>query len=181
MRSFVCLLLLCLFSFSSCSHRHEDIVAFARQEKAAVNKKLNEYERRETTDQISKDYGAIVGYFDDDQPVRISTQNFGTRDRVFREYYFYKGELLLTEEQLFVYNKPTTYTEEVAKVAGDSVWYDDALTQLQQSYYYFEENKLVKWIGPDGKEVKIDSPIVFGRQTALLSKALFALTQLQEE
>lgn len=161
--------------------KQADAIAAAKAAKGKINKSLKNYSYREAQDMINKETGSVVGYFDDDQPAKISTQTFSETKRVFRDYYFNEGMLALVSEQLYTYNKPSTYTEAVAKAAGDSVWYDDTKTTSTTNTYFFNDNKLIKWIGPDGKDIATNSAGFTKTEPELLSQAIYALSQLQQE
>lgn len=162
-------------------HKQADVIAAAKAAKVKINKSLKNYSYREAQDMITKEAGSVVGYFDDEQPAKVSTQTFSETKRVFRDYYFNDGMLALVSEQLYTYNKPNTYTEAVAKAAGDSVWYDDTKTTSTVNTYFFSDNKLIKWIGPDGNDVATNSAAFTKTEPELLSQAIYALSQLKAE
>jgi len=54
--------------------------------------------------------------------------------------------LIFITKQEYVYNRPQSYTEELSKVNHDTEWYNDKKTKLQLNRYYFDKNKLIKWI-----------------------------------
>ncbi len=164
-----------------CKKKHGDMIAAIRAEKTAINDKLKDYELIETQDAISKEPGALLGYFDGKQPYKMSSQNFGEKRRVFRDFYFDDGMLILIEEQLYLYNKPNTYTEDVARAAGDSVWYDDSKTELVVNKYYFDDNKLVKWTTKNGRDIPTNSTEFKDTQTEMLKQAILTLKQLKPD
>lgn len=161
--------------------KQADVIAAAKTARTTINKNLKNYSYREAQDMISKETGSVTGYFDDEQPAKVSTQAFGETRRVFRDFYFDEGMLALVSEQVYTYNKPNTYTESVAKAAGDSVWYDDTKTVYTVNTYFFKDNKLIKWVGPDGKDVATNSPDFTKMDPELLSQAIYALSQLKQE
>ncbi|GAA4469172.1 hypothetical protein GCM10023093_28130 [Nemorincola caseinilytica] len=177
----ITVMLLCGLVFAGCKKKKGDIVAYAMEERARIEKKLKEFSIRQADDVISKEKGALIGYFDGDVPQKVSSQNFGSRSRTFRTYYFSDGMLILVEEQRYVYNMPVTYTEDVARAQGDSVWYDDSKTVLEKNYYYLDDNQLVKWIDEEGHDIPANNAEFVQMQPELLSQAIYALKQLEEK
>lgn len=161
--------------------KQADVIAAAKIARTTINKNLKNYSYREAQDMITKETGSVVGYFDDDQPAKISSQTFSETKRVFRDYYFNDGMLALISEQIYTYNKPNIYTEAVAKAAGDSVWYDDAKTVCTTNTYFFNDNKLIKWIGPEGNDIATNSVDFTKTEPELLSQAIYALRQLKTD
>lgn len=161
--------------------KQADMIATAKTARQEINNNLKDYSYREAQDMISKETGSVTGYFDDERPAKISTQRFGTEKRVFRDFYFNDGMLVLVSEQVYTYNRPTTYTEEVAIAAGDSVWYDDTKTVRSINTYYFYDNKLIKWVGDDGKDKAVNSADFTKTEPELLAQAIYALRQLKQE
>ena len=80
----------------------------------------------------------------------------------------------------YKYNKPASYTEEKAKANGDSIWYDDKKTRLEKSRFFFNENKLVKWNLPDGKEVDSKSIQFINMESRLWAETLVLMKELKE-
>jgi hypothetical protein len=166
---------------AGCKKKHADLIAGIKTEKASINEHLKDYELIETQDAISKETGALTGYFDGKQPYKMSSQHFGEKRRLFRDFYFDEGMLIFVEEQLYLYNKPNTYTEDVAKAAGDSVWYDDSKTELVVNNYYFDDNKLVKWTTKNGRDIPTNGTEFKDAQTEILKQAILVLKQLKPD
>lgn len=177
----ITVMLLCGLLLGACKHKSKDIVADAKVERTRIDKQLNDYTLRQAEDVISKDKGALRGYFDGDQPKKVISQSFGERNRTFRNYYFAEGMLILVDEQVYVYNMPNTYTEDVARAQGDSVWYDDSKTVVEHNRYYLDDNRLVKWVGTDGADIAVNTTQFVKKQPELLANALYALKQLKGE
>jgi hypothetical protein len=101
--------------------------------------------------------------------------------RTFAEYYFDDGMLIYVMTQDFIYNKPNTYTEEVARFQNDSEWYDDSKTKLEINKYYFNDNKLIKWTGPSSSDVPVNIADFSKEEPVILARAVLALKQLKVE
>jgi len=172
------LLLCCCLA---CKKKQGDVIAEARKTYEKVNKEQKDLTKREVDDISSREKGNITGYYKDEEIKKMSVQHFGDKSRTFTEYYFEDGMLVYMLRQEFVYNKPTTYTQEVATAAGDSVWYDDRKTTLQTSIYYFNDNKLIKWKAAGDKDMAVNTPEFIEKEPMLLAEALLAMKQLKED
>ena len=180
MRKLCALLLVLVVCGSSCKKKQADILAGIKKNYETINKKLPDYTKRQADDITSKDPGTITGYFRDEEVKKVYVQHFGEKSRTFTEYYFDDGSLIYISRQEYIYNKPNTYTEEKAKAANDSVWYDDKLTKLEQSTYYFNDNKLIKWLN-GSKDIAVNSPEFTEKEPLLIADALIAMKQVREE
>ena len=177
------LILFVLFAVvvSSCKKKQTIVISEIKKNADKVNTDIKDYTKREVDDITSKDGGTITGYFREEEVKKIYIQHFGEKNRSFTNYYFEDGNLIYIARQEFVYNKPNTYTEEKAKAANDSVWYDDKKTKMEMSVFYLSDNKLIKWIAPGGKDMPVNSAEFTGKEPLLLAEALIALKQLKEE
>lgn len=174
-------LVLVVLAFASCKKKQEDILAKIGKNTELINSKLKEYTLKQADDIVSEEHGVVMGYFRDEEAKKVTTQHFGTNSRRFTDYYFDDGMLIYVRSEEYVYNKPNTYTEEVAKAANDSVWYDDKLTKLEINRYYFNDNKLIKWTGPSSNDVPVNIADFTQKEPTILAQALIALKQLNAE
>lgn len=145
-----------------------------------INTKLKDYSMRKVDDLVVEGTGVVTGYFRDEEVKKVLTERYGTESRMFTEYYFDDGELIYVLQQEYVYNKPNTYTEEVAKFQGDSVWYDDTKTKLEINKYYLSDNKLIKWTGPSDNDVPVNIADFTRKEPLVLAEALMALKKLKD-
>ena len=177
----VCLLVaVAAITVASCKKKPEDAVAEDKKHVAEINNKISDYTQRHTDDLTIRGQGAITGYYRDKEIKKMVHELYADTTRVFTEYYFDDGMLIYVHKQAFIYNKPMSYTEEQAKAAHDSVWYDDKKTRMEESSFYLSKNKLVKWIKPGKTAVSPQSPDFFEREQALWAEAAIELKQLRE-
>lgn len=178
MGKYLALFLLFIIGLSSCNRKPEDAVAYDIKTYESIDKKLNDYKAKSVDDITSIAKGTISGYYRENEVKKIYAEHFTDTNRVFTEYYFDDGMLIYIRQQNFVYNCPDTITEEKAKANNDTVWYDDKKTKMEISRFYFNKNKLVKWLAPDNKEIApataqfIDKESVLWGETAILIKEL---------
>ncbi len=172
------ILITCL---SACKKKQGDVVASALKISEEINKKLKDYTQKHVDDITSRASGTITGYYRDDEVKKIYAEHFTDTCRTFTEYYFDEGYLIYILRQDFKYNRPARYTEEKAKANGDSVWYDDKKTRLEISKFYFGDNKLVKWISPDSKEVDSKSIQFINKESGLWAETIVLMKELKEQ
>ncbi len=174
-------LVLVFFAITSCKKKQADILSKIAKNTQQINSKLKEYTLKQADDIVSEDHGVVMGYFRDEEAKKVSTQHFGTKSRSFTDYYFDNGMLIYVYSEEYVYNKPNTYTEEVARAANDSDWYDDKKTIMEINKYYFDDNKLIKWTGPSSSDVPVNIAEFTQREPTILAQALIALKQLDAQ
>ena len=169
---------LCL---TACKKKQEDILLSIRETKDKINSKLKDYSVRKVDDIVLKGNGVVTGYYRDEEVKKVLTEQYEDERRTFTEYYFDDGELIYVTVQDYIYNKPMSYTEEVANFQGDSVWYDDSKTRLEINKYYLDDNKLIKWTGPSDDDVPVNIADFTQKEPILLAHALMALKKLKDE
>jgi hypothetical protein len=171
---------LCLLGVS-CKKKQSEALSDIKKNYGKINKNLKDYTKKVVDDITSREHGTITGYFRDEEAKKIYVEHFGEDSRTFTEYYFDDGNLIYMLKQEFVYNKPAAYTEEKAKAANDSIWYDDKKTRLEISAFYFYDNKLIKWVRPGGQDVAVNTAEFTEKEPILLAEALIALKQVKSE
>ena len=174
-------ILLLIGLFPSCKKKPEDVVKDVNKTSDKINKQLKDYKSKRVDDLSSKALGSITGYYRDAEVRKIYAEHFTDTNRVFDEYYFDDGMLILVLEQNFRYNCSDTLTEEKARANHDSVWYDDKKTRLEITRFYLNKNKLVKWILPGGKEMSPTSTEFIEREPMLWAQAALLIKELKEE
>ncbi len=181
MRQLLVIFLLSFFCLSSCKKKQEDILADIKKNYTHINEKLKDYTRKQVDDLTTVNAGSITGYYRDDEVKKITAERYTDSNRVFSEYYFDDGMLIMAVKQNFVYNKPTSYTEEKAKAYGDSVWYDDKKTRMEVSRFYFNKNKLIKWIDADNVDIAVNSNDFSTKQSELWAETVILIKELKEQ
>lgn len=181
MNRLVALLLFLYLALPSCKEKQEDIMANIKKDYTEINAKIKDYTFKRVDDITNAGGGSINGYYQDEEIKKIIAEHFSDSSRSFTECYFDGGMLILVIDQEYRYNKPVTYTEEKAKANHDSVWYDDKKTVMEVSKYYFNKNKLIKWVDTDGSVVPENSQIFSDKQTELWAKTVILLKELKEQ
>ena len=181
MRASLILVLLFVIGFVSCKKKQEDVLAGVKKHTTEINNKLKDYTLKQVDDITSPGGGHISGYYRDEEIKKIIAQRFSDSNRVFTEYYFDDGMLIFVLKQDFIYNRHATYTEEVAKAAGDSTWYDDKKTRMEVSRFYLNENKLIKWLNQDNSDVAVNSLAFINKQSELWAETVVLIKELKEQ
>ena len=167
--------------FSSCKKKQEDILADIKKKKEEINSGLKKLTIKRVDDITSVTGGSISGYYRDDELRKIYFEHFGDKSMVFTEYYFDDGMLIFILKQEYVYNRPISYTQELALSNNDSNWYDDRKTKLEVSSFYFNKNKLIKWIDGNKTDIPADKPDIVTKEGSLLAETIILVKQLKEE
>jgi hypothetical protein len=168
-------------AFSSCKKKPEDVLADIKKKKEEINSNLKKLKTKHVDDITSITGGSITGYYKDDEIKKIYAEHFGDKSRVFTEYYFDDGLLIFVMKQEFIYNRPQSYTEELARSNNDTNWYDDKKTRLEMDRFYFNKNKLVKWIDGNNADIPVNKPEFINKESSLWAETVILMKQLKEE
>lgn len=135
-----------------------DQIQFIRQHFNYVNDNLNSFktEKSETFDE-STDGADISKYYDGKECVKVRTEYYGETGKLFREYYVKDNELLFVFDQKHNYNMPYYMDSTRAAQSEFDQWFDPKKTKLEESRFYFKDNKMIRWIDPAGKYVSDDA------------------------
>jgi len=181
MNKYLQIFLLLAICFSSCKKKPEVALADIKKKCKEINEKQKDLKSKHVDDLTSARGGAITGFYKDDEVKKILSERYTDTCRTFTEYYFDDGMLIFILKQNFVYNLPITYTEEKAKERNDSVWYDDKKTQLGISRYYFNDNKLIKWVDAGGNDIPPKTAKFIDKGYELLGETVILIKQLKEQ
>lgn len=174
------LFLLALICFSSCKKKPEEVLASIKKHYNEINEEQKDLKSKRVDDITSKSGGTITGYYRDEELKKMVSQQYTDTNRLFSEYYFDDGMLIYILKQNYIYNKPASYTEEWARAAGDSVWYDDKKTRLELSMFFFNKNKMVKWSDPEN-DIPENSEEFIDKESALWAETVVLIKQLKEQ
>lgn len=96
--------------------------------------------KREVLDE-SAEGGELTAYFEDSNLRKLSVRLFGETGNVLEEFYFAEGKVI------FVFRGDTRFT---APNSG-------AVMSKTEQRFYFAEDKLIRWLNPEKKDVTIDA------------------------
>jgi hypothetical protein len=174
---FLCITVCCF----SCKRKPEDVLARINSKRSEINGKLKKYTKKQVDNLTSSGSGDITGYYRDEEVKKIVSEHYSDSNRIFSEYYFDEGMLIFIVEQKYEYNAPISYTQEKARARGDSNWYDDKKTRLEIDRFYFDKNKLIKWVEDETYEVPVNSSEFLNKQSSLWAETVVLIKELKEQ
>jgi hypothetical protein len=112
-----------------------------RQHYANINQNVSSYRRvKKELWGFSPEGGELVAYFHGPTLMKIVATFLGETGRAVEEYYFWDGKVM------FVLSTDNRYDKPFGKVV-----------RKNETRLYFKQDKLIRWLGEDGKEVAPDS------------------------
>ena len=120
-----------------------DPIPAIRQQYAAINRKAAKYQKvKKDLLGFSAEGGELVAYLSGPSIVKISATFYGEMGRATDEFYYSNDKLI------FIFRRHSHYR---APLTGKVV-------RITENRYYFKEDKLIRWIGEDGKQVSTTAP-----------------------
>ena len=120
-----------------------DPILTIRQQYAAINRKTAKYKKvKKELLGFSAEGGELIAYLSGPSIVKISATFYGEIGRATDEFYYSNDKLI------FVYRKHLHYS---GQLTGKVV-------RTTENRYYFKDDKLIRWIGEDGKQVSATAP-----------------------
>jgi hypothetical protein len=115
-----------------------DAIQSIRQRYATINQRVARYKKvRKELSGYSAEGGQLIAYFDGPAIVKIAATYYGEGGRADEEYYYQDGKLI------FVYRKDSTYSRPLS----------GKVIRRTENRFYFQNDRLVKWLDENGKEV----------------------------
>lgn len=102
----------------------------------------------------SAEGGELIAYFKDRSLEKLSAKFFGETGKALEEYYFAENQLI------FVLRVESHYTKPMSGVTKNKT----------EQRFYFADDKLIRWLNPDNKDVTGDAAAA-DRQRELLASA----------
>lgn len=119
-----------------------DAIESIRQRYAGINQNVSRYRQvKKNLSGFSAEGGELVAYFHGPSVMKMVATFFGETGRSVEEYYFWNGQLIFVLRTESRYDKP---------LSGKVV------TKIENRFY-FKEDKMVRWLDENGKEVGSDS------------------------
>jgi hypothetical protein len=119
-----------------------DPIETIRQHYAAINKNVTLYRRaRKTLPGYSEEGGQLIAYFNGPTIMKIAATFFGETGRSTEEYYYWDGKLIFVFRREARYDKPLSGT----------------IVATKESRLYFKDDKMIRWIDENGKDVAAGS------------------------
>jgi len=120
-----------------------DPIQTIRQQYAAINRGAARYKKvQKELLGFSAEGGVLIAYLKGPSIVKISATFYGEMGRATDEFYYSNDKLI------FVFRRHSHYR---APLTGKVV-------RVTENRYYFKDDKLIRWIGEDGKQVSDTAP-----------------------
>lgn len=127
-----------------------------RQTYAATNRKLARYKRvKKELSGFSTEGGVLTAYFDGPQIVKIAVTFYGESGKSSEEYYYRDGKLIFVFRTESRYNRPLS-----GRVVATTA-----------NRFYFKDDKLIRWIDENGKQVSSSSTEFTAKETDYLASS----------
>jgi hypothetical protein len=136
---FFMLLTICLVAEGTTTARLQatDPLPSIRRQYASINRNLPKYKVvRKKLSGFSAEGGELVAHFDGRSIMKIGATFYGETGKTREEYYYRDGRLIFVFHKEFVYERP---------LSGKVV-------RTHENRFYFDNDKLIKWINEDGKD-----------------------------
>ena len=138
----ISLLALFILSAHGSAKAQSDAIETIRQHYAAINKNVTLYRRaRKDLSGYSEEGGALIAYFHGPTIMKIAATFFGETGRSTEEYYYWDGKLIFVFRREARYDKPLS----------------GKIVATKESRFYFKDDKMIRWIDENGKEVAAGS------------------------
>jgi hypothetical protein len=138
----ILLLLLSVSGLQLAGAQTQDPVESIRQHYANINQNVARYRRvKKNPTGFSAEGGELVAFFHGPTVMKMVATFFGETGRAVEEYYFWNGQLIFVFQTENRYDKPMS-GKVVRKI---------------ENRFYFKDDKLIKWLDENGKEVAASS------------------------
>jgi len=143
-------------TFANPGAQAEDPIQSIRQHYAQINSSAAKYKKvKKELSGFSAEGGELVAYFHGPSVMKMVATYFGESGKASEEYYFWDGKLIFILSTDFRYDKPLS-----GKVARKT-----------QNRFYFGNDKLIRWIDENAKEVASDKPEYAEKQKEYLESS----------
>lgn len=133
-----------------------DAIESIRQHYATINQNVARYRRvKKNLSGFSAEGGELNAFFHGPTVMKMVATFFGETGRTVEEYYFWNGQLIFVLQTENRYDKPLS----------------GKLIKKIENRFYFKDDKLIRWLDENGKEVAPDSADYAPKQTDYLKMA----------
>jgi len=120
----------------------QDPVESIRQHYANINENVARYRRvKKNLTGFSAEGGELVAFFHGPTVMKMVATFFGETGRGVEEYYFWNGQLIFVFQTDNRYDKPLS----------------GKIVRKIENRFYFKDDKMIRWLDENGKEVAADS------------------------
>jgi len=155
---FTLLLISFTFAFSSCSLFNHSTKVLVKEHEKYKNWIEN---NKSTLDQQflnhwveSAEGGETIAYYNKGELVLIESFFWGETGKNAIRYFIKENQLFYIVEENHIYNRPIFWDKELAREFDDEEYFTPEKTMLKTNRYYFENEKLIRWLNPKNKKEK---------------------------
>jgi len=131
----------------------DDGIESIREHYAEINRKAPSYRKvKKELSGFSAEGGQLLAYFHGPSVMKMVATFYGETGKAMEEYYFWQGKLIFVLQTDQRYDKP---------LSGKVV-------KKTENRFYFKDDKLIRWIDANGKEVASESTEYAEKQTDYL-------------
>lgn len=143
-RSMIILALVCVLAgLSEVRTQTEGGIESIRAHYAEINRKAASYRKvKKELSGFSAEGGRLLAYFHGPSIMKMSATYFGETGKATEDYYYWEGKLIFVLQTDYRYDKP---------LSGKVV-------RKTENRFYFKDDKLIRWIDENGKQVGTEPP-----------------------
>ena len=150
------LVLSALFTSVVIKAQSPDPIQTIRRQYASINRNTAKYKKvKKDLMGFSAEGGELTAYFQGPSIVKITATFYGEMGRATDEFYYSDDKLI------FIFRRQANYT---APLSGKVV-------STRENRYYFKDDKLIRWIDEDGKQVSTTAPEFAQGEARLLASS----------
>ena len=127
--------------FADSATQNADPIASIRQHYAQINRNSRLYRKvKKELSGFSGEGGELLAYFHGPSIMKMAATFYGETGKATEEYYYWDGKLIFVQNIDYRYDKP---------LSGKVV-------KTTENRFYFNDDKLIRWIDENGKQVASD-------------------------
>jgi hypothetical protein len=143
-------------AFLQTNAQSQDPVQVIRRQYGAINRRAAKHKKvKKELLGFSAEGGELVAYLSGPSIVKISATFYGEMGRATDEFYYWNDKLIFVFRRHLHYSGPLT----------------GKVVRTTENRYYFKDDKLIRWIGEDGKQVSTTAPEFAQGETRLLASS----------
>jgi hypothetical protein len=136
--------------------QNEDSIQSIRQHYTQINANVPRYRRvKKELSGFSAEGGELLAYFHGPSIMKMVATYLGESGKASEEYYFWDGKLIFVLRTEFRYDEPLS----------------GKVTAKTENRFYFSNDKLIRWIDENGKQVASDSTDYQAKQKEYLESS----------
>jgi len=134
----------------------EEQIQSIRQHYSQINSGVPRYKRvKKNLTGFSAEDGELIAYFHGPTIMKMVATYYGETGRASEEYYYWDGKLIFVLRRDHRYSKPLS----------------GKIVSTKEDRFYFSNDKLIRWIDENAKQVGADAPEYQEKQKELLDSS----------